>query len=92
MERRCRFMEDSVFFQNNVGLPYPVVVLVDDEPKKIGECNTAKWRSNVFDIMLQEVPNFCKLSMSWSSKCHRQVIKIILQNLHHNIFCLLAYL
>ena len=82
MERRCRFMEDSVFFQNNVGLPYPVV---DDDGKKIGECNTAKWRSNVFDIMLQEVPNFCKLSMSWSSKCHRQVIRIILQYLHCNV-------
>ncbi|XP_019858199.1 PREDICTED: uncharacterized protein LOC100640592 [Amphimedon queenslandica] len=71
MERRCRFMEDSVFFQNNVGLPYPVV---DDDGKKIGEFNTSKLRSNVFDIMLHEVPNFCKLSMSGSSKCHTQLI------------------
>lgn len=73
MERRCRFMEDSIFFQNNVGLPYPVR---DNEGKKIGECKMTKLRSTVFEIMLQEVPNFCKLSMSWSLECHRQVRRL----------------
>lgn len=78
MERRCRFMEESVFFQQNTGLPYPVT---DDDGRKVGQCNTAKWRSNVFDIMLQEVKHFCEPTISWSSGCHRQVRIIYYCNL-----------
>ena len=63
-------MEESDYFQYHAGIPHPIE---DEKGKKIGKYSTDKLRSNVFKIMLSEVPNFCKFSMSWSSECHRQV-------------------
>lgn len=63
-------MEKSSFLRFNYGAWYPIK---DNGGKTIGQWCSDKLRSNVFEIMLEEVPNFCKLSMSWSSECHRQV-------------------
>ena len=71
MERRCRFMEEkSPFFRFNAGTRHPIL---DQNGKKTGEWSTRKMRSIVFEIMIEEVKNFCKSSISWSSETHRQV-------------------
>uniref|UniRef100_A0A1X7VIM8 Uncharacterized protein n=1 Tax=Amphimedon queenslandica TaxID=400682 RepID=A0A1X7VIM8_AMPQE len=72
LERRCLFMEKSVFFQQNLGIPYPVI---SKDGKTIGNYKTAELRSNVFALMLQEVTNFCNPSMSWYSESyHKQLL------------------
>ena len=70
MERRCKFMEESPFFRFNAGTSHPIV---DKTGKKIGEWTTKKMRSTVFEIMIEEVTNFCRSSVSWSSETHKQV-------------------
>ena len=71
MERRCKFMEEeSPLFRFNAGTKHPIL---DQNGKKTGEWSTQKMRSIVFEIMIEEVKNFCKSSISWSSETHRQV-------------------
>ena len=71
-------MERSVFFQQNLGIPYPII---NKDGKTIGKYKTAELRSNVFALMLQEVTNFCNPSMSWYSDSYHRQVKRIMHNL-----------
>ena len=70
MERRCIFLENCPHLCYNEGHKKAIK---DNEGKVIRVINTTKMRSTLFDIMLEEVKNFCKQSMSWSADLHRQV-------------------
>ena len=70
MERRCVFLEDCPHLRYNEGYRETIR---NSEGRVIGERNTVKMRSTLFAIMQEEVGNFCKQSISWSSDVHRQV-------------------
>ena len=63
MERRCIFLENCPHLET----------IRTKEGRVIEERNTAKMRSTLFAIMREEIGNFCKQSLSWSSDVHRQV-------------------
>ena len=63
MKRRCMFLENCLHLET----------IRNSEGRVIGERNTTKMRSTLFGIMQEEVGNFCKQSLSWSSDVHRQV-------------------
>ena len=69
MERRCIFLENCPHLCYNEGYRKTI----RNSKGEVVEINTAKMRSTLFAIMLKEVGNFCKQSMSWSSDIHRQV-------------------
>ena len=56
-------METSNYFRFNAGTVNPIY---DKNNRKIGEWNTRHMRSTVFELMIREVNNFCKKSVTES--------------------------
>ena len=71
MERRC------VLLENSPQLQYlqrgPQSVLTDEKKNRLENIDATHMRSTIFEIMKEEVEDFCKNSILDSSHTHQQV-------------------